>query len=413
MLRDSGMTVLNQVLVGSLQVLNFLVVLFVTPVVAFYLLLDWDRMVARVNAWLPREHALTIRGLAREIDVVLAGFVRGQLSVCVILGVFYAAALWAIGLQYGVLVGLIAGLISFIPYIGSTVGLLLSVGIALFQFWDAKLWIVVTAGIFLFGQFVEGNILAPNLIGKSVGLHPVWLILALAVFGSLFGFAGLLVAVPVAAALGVRRALSRRPVSRQPDVHRPGAAARGRALSRPEQLVLDLPTRPALGRAAFFVAPANRLALALVDSWPGLARRAARGDRAGGVGQDPSRPRLGGAGRRGHPRGARRRRARPRDPAGRRGGGGRGRRPARRPPGAAGGGRGGALPPVQPPRRRRRQPDGERAAGAGAVDDPAARPREPDGGDDGGEARGARRRPARRRCSSSISPTGRWRWRRG
>ena len=203
MVRDSGMTVLNQVLVGSLQVLNFLVVLFVTPVVAFYLLLDWDRMVARVNAWLPREHALTIRGLAREIDVVLAGFVRGQLSVCVILGVFYAAALWAIGLQYGVLVGLIAGLISFIPYIGSTVGLLLSVGIALFQFWDAKLWIVVTAGIFLFGQFVEGNILAPNLIGKSVGLHPVWLILALAVFGSLFGFTGLLVAVPVAAALGV------------------------------------------------------------------------------------------------------------------------------------------------------------------------------------------------------------------
>ncbi len=203
MLRDSGMTVLNQVLVSSLQVLSFVVVLFVTPVVAFYLLLDWDRMVARVNAWLPREHALTIRGLAREIDVVLAGFVRGQLSVCVILGVFYAAALWAIGLQYGILVGLIAGLVSFIPYIGSTVGLLLSVGIALFQFWDAKLWIVVTAGIFFFGQFVEGNILAPNLIGKSVGLHPVWLILALAVFGTLFGFAGLLVAVPVAAALGV------------------------------------------------------------------------------------------------------------------------------------------------------------------------------------------------------------------
>ena len=203
MLRDSGVTVLNQVLIGSLQVLSFLVVLFVTPVVAFYLLLDWDRMVARVNAWLPREHAVTIRGLAREIDAVLAGFVRGQISVCLILGAFYAGALWLIGLQYGLLVGLIAGLISFVPYIGSTVGLLLSVGIALFQFWDEKAWILVTAGIFLFGQFVEGNILAPNLIGKSVSLHPVWLILALAVFGTLFGFAGLLVAVPVAAALGV------------------------------------------------------------------------------------------------------------------------------------------------------------------------------------------------------------------
>jgi predicted PurR-regulated permease PerM len=202
-LRDSGMTVLNQVLVSSLQVLSFVVVLFVTPVVAFYLLLDWDRMVARVNAWLPREHALTIRGIAREIDVVLAGFVRGQLSVCVILGLFYAAALWAIGLQYGILVGLIAGIISFIPYIGSTTGLVLSVGIALIQFWDDKVWIVATAVIFLFGQFVEGNILAPNLIGKSVSLHPVWLIVALSVFGSLFGFVGLLVAVPVAAAFGV------------------------------------------------------------------------------------------------------------------------------------------------------------------------------------------------------------------
>ena len=109
----------------------------------------------------------------------------------------------AIGLQFGFLVGLVAGLISFVPYVGSIVGLVLSIGIALFQFWDDKFWIVVTAGIFVFGQFVEGNILAPNLIGKSVGLHPVWLILALSVFGTLFGFAGLLVAVPVAAALGV------------------------------------------------------------------------------------------------------------------------------------------------------------------------------------------------------------------
>jgi predicted PurR-regulated permease PerM len=191
------------VLAGSLRVIDFLVVLFVTPVVAFYLLLDWDRIIGKVNAALPREHAVTIRGLAREIDEVLAGFVRGQLSVCLILGAFYAVALMAIGLQFGFLVGLVAGLVSFIPYVGSAVGLLLSVGIAIFQFWDAKVWIVVAAGIFLFGQFVEGNILAPNLIGKSVGLHPVWLIFALAVFGTLFGFAGLIVAVPVAAALGV------------------------------------------------------------------------------------------------------------------------------------------------------------------------------------------------------------------
>jgi predicted PurR-regulated permease PerM len=203
MMREGGLPVLNQVLAGSLKVIDFLIVLVVTPVVAFYLLLDWDRMVARINAVLPREHALTIRGLAREIDVVLAGFVRGQISVCLILGAFYAIMLTVVGLPFGYLVGAVAGLISFVPYVGSIVGFVLAMGIALFQFWDEKIWILVVAGIFFFGQFVEGNILSPNLIGKSVGLHPVWLILALSVFGTLFGFTGLLVAVPVAATLGV------------------------------------------------------------------------------------------------------------------------------------------------------------------------------------------------------------------
>ena len=203
MVRDGGMTVLNQVLVGSLRIIDFFFLLIVTPVVAFYLLLDWDRMLAQINAILPRAHAPTIRRLARDIDVVLAGFVRGQLTVCLSLGVYYAVALVAIGLQFGFLVGLGAGLISFVPYVGSIVGLMLAVGIALFQFWGDKFWIFVTVGIFLFGQFVEGNILSPNLVGRSVGLHPVWLILALSVFGALFGFTGLIVAVPVAAALGV------------------------------------------------------------------------------------------------------------------------------------------------------------------------------------------------------------------
>lgn len=202
-IRDNGITVLNQLLAGSLEVLNFIFLLVVAPVVAFYLLLDWDKMLARINAILPRPYAPTIRRLAREVDAVLAGFVRGQLTVCLILGVFYGLALMAVGLQFGFLIGITAGLIAFIPYVGSTIGLVLSIGIALFQFWDDKLWIFVTAGIFFFGQFVEGNILSPNLIGKSVGLHPVALILALSIFGALFGFAGLLVAVPIAAGLGV------------------------------------------------------------------------------------------------------------------------------------------------------------------------------------------------------------------
>ena len=193
----------NTVLASSLQVLDIVVIMLVTPVVAFYLLLDWDGFVAKIDSWLPRRNAGTVRQLAHEIDVVLAGFVRGQSAVCLILGIFYAIALMVVGLPFGFLIGMFAGLISFIPFVGSFVGGVLSIGIAIFTFWEDPVWIFVVAGIFGFGQFVEGNILSPNLIGKSVGLHPVILILALSVFGALFGFAGLLVAVPLAAAIGV------------------------------------------------------------------------------------------------------------------------------------------------------------------------------------------------------------------
>ncbi len=208
---SGGLAAANALLASSLKLFDFITILVVTPVVAFYLLLDWDRMVATIDGWLPREHAPTIREIARRIDTVLAGFVRGQLSVCLILGTFYAVALMLIGLPYGALVGFLAGLISFIPFVGAFVGGALSVGIAIFAFQDQPVWILATAGIFAAGQFIEGNILSPNLVGKSVGLHPVWLIFALSVFGSLFGFAGLLIAVPVAAALGVigRFAISR------------------------------------------------------------------------------------------------------------------------------------------------------------------------------------------------------------
>lgn len=176
----------------------------VTPVVAFYLLLDWDNMVARIDELLPRDHAKAIRKLAGEINAVLAGFVRGQLTVCFILGVFYALALMLTGLPFGLLIGLFAGLISFIPFVGSILGGLLSVGVATYHFWDGNPYLIgVVALIFAIGQVVEGNYLSPKLVGGSVGLHPVWLMFALSAFGALFGFAGLLVAVPVAAVIGV------------------------------------------------------------------------------------------------------------------------------------------------------------------------------------------------------------------
>jgi len=175
----------------------------VTPVVAFYMLLDWDRMVATVDSWVPRDHVDTVRKLAADINAATAGFVRGQGTLCLILGIMYAVGLTLTGLNFGILIGLFAGFISFIPYVGSLVGLVLAVGVAIVQFWPDWLMIVAVAGVFFVGQFIEGNILQPRLVGKSVGLHPVWLMFALFAFGALFGFVGLLVAVPAAAAIAV------------------------------------------------------------------------------------------------------------------------------------------------------------------------------------------------------------------
>lgn len=204
-------TLVEQIWNSGKALLDIVSLLVVTPVVAFYLLLDWDRMIAKVDGWVPRGELPTVRKLATELDNTIAGFVRGQGSLCLILGLFYAVALSLAGLNFGLLIGFFTGLISFIPYVGSTVGLLLAIGVALVQFWPDYLWIGFIAGIFFFGQFLEGNILQPKLVGKSVGLHPVWLMFALFAFGSLFGFVGVLVAVPAAAAVGVlvRFALSR------------------------------------------------------------------------------------------------------------------------------------------------------------------------------------------------------------
>ncbi|QXT39258.1 AI-2E family transporter [Gymnodinialimonas ceratoperidinii] len=202
-IESRGGELVQTVLSSAASVVNVLVFIVVVPVVAFYLLLDWDRMIARIDELLPRDHAPTIRMLARRIDRTLASFVRGQGTVCLILGTFYAVALMAVGLNFGLIVGLIAGLLTFIPYVGALVGGVLAIGLALFQFWGEWWWIVGVVAIFMFGQAVEGNILTPKLVGSSVGLHPVWLIFALSAFGTVFGFVGMLVAVPVAAVIGV------------------------------------------------------------------------------------------------------------------------------------------------------------------------------------------------------------------
>jgi len=177
--------------------------LVITPVVAFYLGCDWDRMIDGVDRLIPLNQRETVRKLAREIDASISAYVHGQSGVCLILGSYYAAVLTLAGLSFGFLIGVVSGLISFIPYVGSMTALVVSLCVALAQFFPNWTHILIIAGLVLVGQFLEGYILSPKLVGKSVGLHPVWLMFALFAFSYLFGFVGLLLAVPLAAAAGV------------------------------------------------------------------------------------------------------------------------------------------------------------------------------------------------------------------
>lgn len=209
-LSDLGKTMGEQLgnvagtVMGSISgVLGVIALFVIVPVVTFYLLLDWDNMVAKVDELLPREHATTIRKLAGEIDDALSGFLRGQGTVILILGTWYSIALMLVGLPAGFFIGIMAAVLSFVPYVGVLVGGATAIGVALFSFWGDPLWIGAVVAIFAIGQVVEGNYLQPKIVGGHIGLHPVWLLLALSVFGALFGFVGLVLAVPLAAALGV------------------------------------------------------------------------------------------------------------------------------------------------------------------------------------------------------------------
>ena len=200
---DWIVTLLSTILSGGMALVNLVSLMVITPIVAFYLLADWDRIVAKADSWVPRDHVETVRGLAREIDAALAGFIRGQGTLCLLLGAFYAIGLSLVGLKFGLVIGIVTGVLSFIPYAGAITGGVLAIGVALVQFWPDFGSILIVIGIFAAGQFIEGNILSPKLVGHSVGLHPVWLMFALFAFGYIFGFVGLLLAVPMAAAAGV------------------------------------------------------------------------------------------------------------------------------------------------------------------------------------------------------------------
>jgi predicted PurR-regulated permease PerM len=194
--------VLKHIAASGAAIFDFTLTLFLAPIVAYFLLKEWPAITKWVYDLMPRDHEKTLKGLLSQIDVKIAGFIRGQLSVCAVLGIIYAIALMIAGLQYGFFIGLMAGALSIIPLVGSVVGLLVSIMVAWFQSGDVQ-FVGIIATIFLVGQIIEGNFLTPKLVGDSVGLHPLWVLFSLMAGGAILGLLGMFLAVPVAATLGV------------------------------------------------------------------------------------------------------------------------------------------------------------------------------------------------------------------
>lgn len=195
--------VLNNTLSSSITIINILSLVFITPVLVFYFLKDWDILVERIDNYLPQAASMQIRKVAKDIDKTLSGYVRGQFNVCCILVILYSSLLSLTGINFGFLIGCLTGLFAFIPYVGLIGGIVVAVIVSLFQWgWDFSN-IAAVLMVFIFGHLLESNFLTPKLIGKKIGLHPVWIIFGLFFFGVIFGFIGVLIAIPLTAACGV------------------------------------------------------------------------------------------------------------------------------------------------------------------------------------------------------------------
>jgi len=196
-------TFLHSIWSGGQALISIASLTVVAPIVACYLIFDWNRMIAAIDHWVPPVYRGTVRTLASEIDHTIRGFVRGQSALCLALAAFYALALSLIGLKHGILIGIASGLLSFIPYLGSLTGLVIGMCVAIAQFWPNWTLVFFVLAVFFVGQSLADYVLAPYLVGRKVHLNPVWMMFALFAFGYLFGFVGLLIAGPLAAAIGV------------------------------------------------------------------------------------------------------------------------------------------------------------------------------------------------------------------
>lgn len=187
---------------SGLALVNLISLIFITPIVTFYTLRDWDKMIEKIATLIPPKHRSITKKIAVDIDNTLAGYLRGQMNVCLILATFYGLCLTLLDLNFGLFIGVATGILSFIPYVGVAFGFFVGVLIAIFQF-DTVYQIALVAGVFIIGQVIEGNFITPKLIGNKVGLHPAWIIFGMLAGAVMFGFTGILLAIPVTAVIGV------------------------------------------------------------------------------------------------------------------------------------------------------------------------------------------------------------------
>ncbi len=187
---------------SGLALVNILSLLFLTPIVTFYILRDWDIIINKIVKLFPVKHSDVIKAQLKEIDKALSGYIRGQTHVCLIMGIFYSIGLTLTGLEYGLFIGMATGILLFIPYVGMLFGCVVGLAVAFFQFGDI-FHIGIIASVFVIGQVIEGAFITPNLVGNKIGLHPVWIMFSLLAGGALLGLLGVLIAVPCAAIIAV------------------------------------------------------------------------------------------------------------------------------------------------------------------------------------------------------------------
>ncbi|MBT4921541.1 MAG: AI-2E family transporter [Rickettsiales bacterium] len=195
-------SLLGNIWSSSIALINVVALAIITPIVSFYLLRDWQNITKGFFDLIPRDNIKVVKGLCLKIDRVLSGYIRGQLNVCLLLGLFYAIGLGVVGLNYGILLGFASGALTIIPYFGIVIGMVIGIVIALMQYSDYT-QVILVMSVFLIGQFIEGNFITPKLVGNKVGLHPAIIIFALLSGASLFGFIGILFAIPFAASLWI------------------------------------------------------------------------------------------------------------------------------------------------------------------------------------------------------------------